>query len=386
MRQLSTPCLDPLQSSSALPSSCDRAGDRKSCLDIAQDCCAPFELEEEAKCANGLQPVRSGQPCFGFRNGDYSCCSVPHPPPLPPRSPPPPHPNFGMGANRKLGPFNDFLSVDKCEAMFRIEGGYFQQMWNRAGWRMVRDETPCWEWGRSEQFFDVILRGDNCKSNWYEGDYEGVSDRDFLNRQADVHPILGFDDSIQNYCQAKQNQKWGRRALREGNSSHLRNSSSFARNGSKEAAGQAAGRRPRRLQAGRVCEQSDITLLALFGNNVHNTGAGYNQCRNLEWQMCAAMGQLPGQKSKKMILAHSPLINTRDEWRPMGACRSYSPQGCGPDAYVSDDIFFLEMCTYSLICKNREELFHVHDGGFFECDLDEQGFRLLQYYVTHGKE
>ena len=54
--------------------------------------------------------------------------------------------------------------------------------------------------------------------------------------------------------------------------------------------------RGRRLQAyAHDCVLASRNILLLFGDNVHQTGAGYNSCRNLEWQMCAAAGKVPSR-------------------------------------------------------------------------------------------
>jgi len=279
----------------------------------------------------------------------------PPPPPKPPPAPP-------------LPPYDNRLSPGKCEALFREKDGMLTQMWNKKGWRQVRNEEPCWNWGGAAQFFDATLRGDTCNSNWFEGSYQGVSASKFT---GDAIAVLGFDDSIEWYCNSLYN--WNGRRIDE------RNSTIVERNVSR-----AEGAR-RRLEATRQCADNNRNILALFGQNVHHTHAGYNQCRNLEWQMCAVMGRLPGQRSPTIVFAQAP--NTLDTGgrRPLGRCGGWSPEGCGPHAYSNDDIFFLEVCTYSLVCKNRDEFFRLKDRVNFHCEIDEAGFRKLQSYVTAGK-
>ena len=122
----------------------------------------------------------------------------------------------------------------------------------------------------------------------------------------------------------------------------------------------------------------------LFGNNVHGTHAGYNSCRNLEWQMCAAMGRLPGQRTPTLIFAQAPSTLDAEGWRPLGRCGGYSPQGCGRHAYSNDDIYFLEVCMYSKICENNEDLFRVPAEENFHCQVSTEGFRELQRFLTEG--
>ena len=59
-----------------------------------------------------------------------------------------------------------------------------------------------------------------------------------------------------------------------------------------------------------------------------------------------------------------------------------SPQGCPPHAYSNDDIFFLEVCVYALICRNHDELFRVQAEAWFHCEVSDAGWRQLQRYLT----
>ena len=43
------------------------------CTSNWNDCCAPNG--EEATCSNGYAPIYSGAGCFGYDNGDYTCCA-----------------------------------------------------------------------------------------------------------------------------------------------------------------------------------------------------------------------------------------------------------------------------------------------------------------------
>ena len=54
----------------ALGGSCDR-----SLLGVADDCCAPLSIGEAATCWNGYVAQRTGNGCFGYGEGDYTCCS-----------------------------------------------------------------------------------------------------------------------------------------------------------------------------------------------------------------------------------------------------------------------------------------------------------------------
>ena len=50
--------------------------------------------------------------------------------------------------------------------------------------------------------------------------------------------------------------------------------------------------------------------------------------------------------------------------------------------YSNDDIFFMEVCAYSLVCANRNELFKLRAEQPFTCQVSQQGFRKLQALLT----
>lgn len=67
-------------------------------------------------------------------------------------------------------------------------------------------------------------------------------------------------------------------------------------------------------------------------NVLRDLKGGWTMCVNLEWQMCAVQGKLPGQGSKKVSFAtapkdlkvewwedpaHNPIM---DKWTPFGCC------------------------------------------------------------------
>ena len=104
----------------------------------------------------------------------------------------------------------------------------------------------------------------------------------------------------------------------------------------------------------------------------------------VEWQMCAAMGKLPGQRSPTVIFAKAPsTLNTR-VGRPLGRCGGWAPHGCPPIGYSNDDIYFLEVCMYSMACTNNDELFSVRAEQPYHCKVDETGFRRLEALLTEG--
>jgi hypothetical protein len=105
-------------------------------------------------------------------------------------------------------------------------------------------------------------------------------------------------------------------------------------------------------------------------------------CRNLEWQVCAARGYLPGQMSRDIRFAFRP-AELQIEF--IGACTGYHPAGCGDKGYASYDIFFLEACMYSTMCTNGWELFQLQVGQTFHCELSLEGFNKLRDWTLGAK-
>ena len=66
-------------------------------------------------------------------------------------------------------PYSSKLSPATCDVLLSDPAGMLKQMWNRVGWRQLRDEEPCWGWDDPDKFFDDVISGATCQSNWYEG-------------------------------------------------------------------------------------------------------------------------------------------------------------------------------------------------------------------------
>lgn len=107
----------------------------------------------------------------------------------------------------------------------------------------------------------------------------------------------------------------------------------------------------------------------------------YNVCRNLEWQVCAAKGRLPGQGGRTIKFAIPPGRKNGLKHRPLAGCHGWTPtrcryaRNCG---YANDDIFYLEICIFNQICTNGDALFHLAAGDAFACEFNAGRFRELQ--------
>ena len=279
-------------------------------------------------------------------------------------------------------------------------------MFQWIGWKQRwPGDRDCWGGGNGMRYWNNALRGGSCGENWHEGDSSGGT---YFSGPAPA--LLGFDGSISKHC---------------------RNHGGGGGNGGTD---------------GFSCNGANRNILLVFGNNVHGTGWGYNSCRNLEWQMCAALGKLPWQGSRNIIFAHAPKDMDTRGGRGFDQCHGYQPNGCGDYGYANDDIYFLEVrahrhasrarrtreaccasaapcapglrraslsslrismplyprprprprapqvCMYSMICRNNEELFRLNANQPFICDVNDDtgvdiqsGFWRLHRLLVHNR-
>lgn len=63
-------------------------------------------------------------------------------------------------------------------------------------------------------------------------------------------------------------------------------------------------------------------------------------------------------------------------WRPPAGCVNGA---CDEHHYAVSDVFYVEACLISAVCKNRNELFTTLGvGEDFVCDFDEEAYDQLQ--------
>ena len=66
----------------------------------------------------------------------------------------------------------------------------------------------------------------------------------------------------------------------------------------------------------------------------------------------------------------------------LGGCNAYSPYGCnhrgGYKGYASSDIFYLEICILSQICRNGWKLFRLNQLEEFHCDLRDTSAKFSE--------
>ena len=299
--------------------------DEHLCRDINDDCCTVGDEKAEcARAAEGYAVEERGPGTFSFRGHSlrcprlYSCCRVvrpattschatamvltchPMPPPAPPSPPPLPPlgPSPPSAPPPALPPWH-YLNPERCEALWANPHSRFHELWSEQGWkRRLPGVSACWgDDGEGEAFFNAAWEGASCGlRNWYTGN-EGELGKPYphlgpastgknvdVKFTADAPALLGFDESIDNYC--------------------------WSHNGK----GQHAV----------ACVQANVNILSLYGELIP-----YNSCRNVEWQICAARGTLPGQGGPTIRFAKAP--NTLDPVsgeHPIGSCSGYAPEGC----------------------------------------------------------
>lgn len=229
-----------------------------------------------------------------------------------------------------------------------------RKMWAAAPYQQRRSGEPnCWDARRdatrarqdASTYFAETWSGTHCGSNWYEGNPGQLGEsRHVPTFNADAPALLGFDETIDEYCAAQPK-----------------------RNGHPEGGHWHASQ----------CIASNLNILSLYGDRVP-----YNLCRNLEWQLCGAAGKLPGQREANLVFSKAPkdLDPRPSSSKPFGQCRGWREpaQGDCSLGYATDDIFFLEACVFNQICSNNDELWTLEAGVLWQCRLNATRFEALQ--------
>lgn len=184
----------------------------------------------------------------------------------------------------------------------------------------------------ASKYFEDIFAGTNCwGTDWYEDAHTG-NHGNFREWRAPA--LLGFDSDIGAFC-------------------------------------------------GGNCDSKNRNVLNMFGH------IRYNMCRNFEWQMCAALGKLKGQNSRSIQFAWPPGVLSMDPAAGVfGTCHGYTDAPCKMPSigFANDDIYYLEVCLYSQVCANRDNLFALERGQDFECQIDKAAFAELQAWLIAGAE
>lgn len=273
------------------------------------------------------------------------------PPPLqppPPISPhnltvpsPPPPPDQAALAQKNL-------NLPKCRALLADPTSRFHDLWAHDGWA-VRHEWDQGCWGDNpDEFFAAAMRGDSCGRNWYEGNNgplgygNGGPTQDWVwpHFSRNAPALLGFDENIDGWCHSS------------GGANHAPD-----------------------------CVRRNYNILSLYPE------WRWNVCRNFEWQLCAALGRLPGQGTRIIRFAFAPKnLQDQGNWKPLGDCQGWHPRGCWNDGYASSDVFYLEACMYAVICTNGHELFNLEENQDWWCNLSDDGYDQLKAWLLQPRQ
>lgn len=133
----------------------------------------------------------------------------------------------------------------------------------------------------------------------------------------------------------------------------------------------------------RHCTRANLNLL----NLVDKDRVPYNICRNLEWQVCAAQGLLPGQGAPNIKFSYAPKdMDVNGLEHSLGRCAGWHPgeppgKSGGLFGFTNDDIYFMEICLFNQICENKQELFELVVGQEFVCDFSPTRFAELETII-----
>ena len=235
--------------------------------------------------------------------------------------------------------------------------------------------------------------GTTCTTrNWYTGNQGKLGDYRTLGPASskdnphhfkkDAPALLGFDESIDDYCEAHGGKDEG------GASGHA--ISCIQANVNILSPCTSSTRLMTTLSRAtppKAPVDKTASVLRISSRLADGYKIPYNTCRHVEWQLCGAKGLLPGQGDKPTLrFARAPgtlAPNDRREHR-LGSCTGYAPKGC-VNGYASSDIFYMETCFYSMMCSNRDELFKLDVGEDWTCELDRCGFERARDLILGGR-
>lgn len=265
----------------------------------------------------------------------------PPPPPSPPAPPSaPPLPRFPVGECNHWW-------CDEFQSWVDDHNSKFHRMWGGAWVLKDASDAGCWDAGLGgREWLYKAWEGTWCDRNWMQGTpaQRGPNDRPHFSAAAPA--LLGFDEDILGYC------------------SHLVGLDFDGGDLNSELADR--------------CVRANKNVLRLV-----NGDRKWDMCQNIEWQLCALRGKLPGQDGRKISFAAVPKDIPLEWWKdPERTHPTYKPKRNG---YALGDVFFAELCVTNTLCKNRGELYHLEVGQTMECDMDKAGFdHLVDMFMTRS--
>ena len=255
------------------------------------------------------------------------------------------------------------LSSATCAAWLSDPNHLFASMWGAEPWTTRNSSAFCWEVGRNASrarqpatlFTAGIRDGRHCHENWLSGNaprlgaaplpsvisnLKHIGKPNFEAAKAFTKPapaLLGFDSAIHQHCSAA-----------------LGTRIPFAD-----------------FEHAAACVAANRNILWLKQDAVGKGRIAFNVCRNLEWIECAAHGSLPGQQVRpgagSILFAQRPRLLNVDRDPKLDSCRKDATSATskcpdGPHSYTSSDVYYLEICLLSQLCRNGYQLFSTRAG------------------------
>ena len=254
-----------------------------------------------------------------------------------------------------------------CEAVFSPESKFWRLWGTRETWRQsAAGERQCWEQLGGDAYFERAGKAPplppnsplphtppppphtprwqamQCDVNWFEGaqgELGRVESRAHF--AAPAPALLGFDGDLYRVCSAAVGKKTWWESGKDGDFNN---------------------------EIAHRCVGASRNILRLLTGR---PGWGWTMCQNLQWQVCAAKGKLPGQRSQGALeFATAPPSLMLFEWREPESYPCDGGKKCA-GRYTVGDVFFAEACLFVRLCKNGRAVF---DGAAADCDFDEAGF------------
>lgn len=268
----------------------------------------------------------------------YTLVADPPSPPVPP--PVPPHLPFPPCPPPSSPPPYDACDSSWCktyESWVNTDDSKFLRMWGSA-WDFTKPgQRGCFDRFGGQRWFDGIFEGTWCDRNWLQGTAGQPRANDRPHFTAPAPALLGFDETILGYCS--------------------------------QLVGLWFDGGDLNTELADRCVRANKNVLRLMSGS-----SPWDMCQNIEWQLCAIRGKLPGQDAAKISFASAPRDLELKWWTDVNTHPTYAPK---PDGYALGDVFFAELCVTFTICKNRGDLFRLDVGETFVCDMDPAGWNLL---------
>jgi hypothetical protein len=163
------------------------------------------------------------------------------------------------------------LTSNKCHALMSDATSKFWTLWGNKAWeKLPNGENGCWTDGGD--FFENVLGGGQCDTNWYEG-AKGNLGRSEMRPPftAEAPALLGFDESIYAFCSTLVGQP-----------------TNFIKADGLDFNEELAQR----------CVDANINILRI----ISSTRKPWTMCQNLRWILCA----LTGKVSRFSVAAFPP--------------------------------------------------------------------------------